>query len=364
MEAGEGFQSVEFAGLVEGFGVQLDRGVRAVHAGAAASRFLGVAWVRRAVGAEEEARIAAGRRLHQGGAVGLAFQDRQAIVVRVEAAGEQRVAVQQQVMRGDCGRQVGRGGGDVLGRVARGDVFQHHAQGREARAQRHQVAFDEHALAVEDVDRGVGHLAVQQQRQVVALHCFQHVADALQVAHPVLRIGGGAGRVVLHRKHRAAGLGPLDLLRRRGLGEVQRHQWLEGGIRWQVGEDAAAVILRLRHRGHRRFQVGHHDGAAEPARGMADHRGQRGAIAQMHVPVVGTADVEAVGGHRRGSVARRAGGVAGRVWRRGMRIVQKICGSELNHWLLSPASALKPPPLVAGERRARKAPLPAGEGLG
>ena len=60
MEAGEGFELVERAQLIEHRGVHLDGGVRAEHTGAAAGGLLGVLWMRRAVGAEEEVAVAAG----------------------------------------------------------------------------------------------------------------------------------------------------------------------------------------------------------------------------------------------------------------------------------------------------------------
>jgi hypothetical protein len=53
----------------------------------------------------------------------------------------------------------------VLRRLARGDVLEHHLQRREVAPQRLHHAVDEHRLAVEQVDLGVGHLAVHQQQQ-------------------------------------------------------------------------------------------------------------------------------------------------------------------------------------------------------
>ena len=51
---GEGFEFVERTDLLEGFGIELDGGGGAEHAGAAAGVFFGVLRVRRGVGAEEE----------------------------------------------------------------------------------------------------------------------------------------------------------------------------------------------------------------------------------------------------------------------------------------------------------------------
>ena len=63
MKTREGFEPVEPADLFEGFGVEFDGGMGGVDARAAAGIFLRLAHVRRAVGAEEEAWIAAGGRL-------------------------------------------------------------------------------------------------------------------------------------------------------------------------------------------------------------------------------------------------------------------------------------------------------------
>jgi hypothetical protein len=51
----------------------------------------------------------------------------------------------------------------LLGR----DVLEHDLQLGEVAAQRNHHAVDEHGLAVEQVDVGVGHLAVHQQQQAV-----------------------------------------------------------------------------------------------------------------------------------------------------------------------------------------------------
>src|SRR4051812_24281982 len=54
-------QALQPARRLEGLRVQFDARVRGEHAGTAAGVFLGVLRMRRAVGAEEEARIPAGR---------------------------------------------------------------------------------------------------------------------------------------------------------------------------------------------------------------------------------------------------------------------------------------------------------------
>ena len=152
VEAGEGFEPVERAGRVEGLGVQLERAERRVAAGAAAGVLLQVRGVRRAVGAEEEASAAGGRRLDQRPPVLLALEHRQAVVVRPDAAGEDRVAVVEQVMRGD-----GRGGvAPASAHVLRASrvVMCSNTIFRPGKARRSgdQLRVDEDRLAVEQVD--------------------------------------------------------------------------------------------------------------------------------------------------------------------------------------------------------------------
>ena len=128
----ERLQAIERAGLLERFRVQLDGGVRRENAGAAARRLLRVPRVRRAVGAEEEARIVARRRFDQRPAIVLALEHRQAVVVRPDAALEDRIAIQQQVLRRDRRADAAARALDELHGFARRDVLEHDAQAREA----------------------------------------------------------------------------------------------------------------------------------------------------------------------------------------------------------------------------------------
>src|SRR5689334_6871905 len=79
--AGDILQPGERARLFERSGVELDRGVGGIDAGAAARGLFRALRVRRAVGAEKEFRIARGRGLDQRLAVLLALEHRQAVVV-------------------------------------------------------------------------------------------------------------------------------------------------------------------------------------------------------------------------------------------------------------------------------------------
>ena len=77
---GEGLQSIQPPGLLEGFRIELDRSVRREDAGAAARMLLRVPRVRCAVRAEEESRIVARRRFDQRVAIVFALQHRQTVV--------------------------------------------------------------------------------------------------------------------------------------------------------------------------------------------------------------------------------------------------------------------------------------------
>jgi len=124
----------------------------------------------------------------------------QAVKVRPKAALEQGVAVDVQVVGGDRGGQRCRALRHELRRIGGGDVLEHHLQARVALQQWLQMALDEHRLAIEDVHRRVGHLAVDQQRHADALHRLQGGADVPGIAHAGIAVGGGTGRVELGRR--------------------------------------------------------------------------------------------------------------------------------------------------------------------
>ena len=214
--------------------------------------------------------------------------------MRAQAAGEQRVAVVEQVVRGDGGGRERAAPGHVVGRILRRDVLEHHFQFGEVAAQRLHHGIDEHRLAVEDVDLAVGHLAMHQQQQARALHRLERGGGLADVGDPGVAVRRGARWVELERDH-ARRLCAPDLVGRRVVGEVQRHQRLE--IRARAvdrprRQDAFAVSDGGGSGGHRRPQVGHHDGPAELARSERQHGTQRRAVAQVQVPVVGAGESE------------------------------------------------------------------------
>ena len=199
----------------------------------------------------------------------------------------------------------GDGGGGQVAALAHevhafrgGDVLEHDTQRREPFANVVQVAVDEHPLAVEDVDFRLGHLAVHQERQIVLFQCLVEMVNARRVGDAAVRVGGGPGRVQLEGMHKRALRRPFDLLHRGFVGQIEHHQRLEIHARRNRRQDALAVGLGQRHGGHRRRQVGHHDGAAEHPRGGGHGFLQHGAVAEVQVPVVRAGQGQSIGHQR------------------------------------------------------------------
>ena len=153
--------------------------------------------MRRAVGAEEKARIAARHGLEQRLAVGFALEHRQAVVVRPHAALEQRIAIEQQVLRRDGRGDARAGGAHELDRGARSHVLEYHPQRGQRSTQRRQHVFDEARLAIENIDRRIGDLAMHLQHHAALAHALEHRIEPANVGDARFRMGGGAGRIEL-----------------------------------------------------------------------------------------------------------------------------------------------------------------------
>ena len=164
-----------------------------------------------------------------------------------------------------------------------------------SRSQAGKDAIDEHGLAIEHVDVGIGDLAMHEQRHADALHRLERRMEGPDVGDALRAVGGGMGGVELaggeDARFEAAGN-----LRRIGMvGQIEGHQRGEPARLGQGVEDAAAIGLGGGDRRHRRHQIGHDDRAGELACRMAGDRLQHLAVAQMDVPVVGPADLDAGG---------------------------------------------------------------------
>jgi len=156
------------------------------------------------------------------------------------------------------------------------------------------VLVDKGCLAVEQVDLAAGHLTVHQQQQAFALHRFQRGVDLADIGHPVVTVGGGAGRVEL-AGHHTGGLGTHDLFGSELVRQVQGHQRLEPQALGDGRQDARLVGQRQLGGRDRGFEVGHDDGTGKLPRRMGHRGGQGCVIAQMDVPVVGSEDADGGG---------------------------------------------------------------------
>jgi hypothetical protein len=200
---GESLEGIEASALLEGFSIQLDGRVRGEHAGAPAGILLGAALVRRTVGAEEEARIAAGGRIEQRLAILLALENRQTIIMRPNAAGEDRVAVVQQVLGGDGGRHARACAADELRRLRRGDVFEDDFQGGKALNDGREHGIDEMVLPIEYVDVGTWCLAVHEQGNPEFRHTCQRGIGTADVGYAGVRVSGRTGGIEFDAVHEA-----------------------------------------------------------------------------------------------------------------------------------------------------------------
>ena len=139
------------------------------------------------------------------------------------AADQHVVAVVQQMMRGQgCGDAV-LGGGDVLRRLRGGDVLHDDFELRITRAQWNQHAVNEYGFAVKNVNLGVGHFAMYQQRHTEFLHFIQCCVAVRQIGHARVGIGGCACGVEFDCFDQSFFMRGLDVLRRGAVGQIQRH---------------------------------------------------------------------------------------------------------------------------------------------
>ncbi|VDZ83744.1 Uncharacterised protein [Kluyvera intermedia] len=123
-----------------------------------------MASMRRGVSAEESTGKTAGNQFTQRLLVDVTLKNWQAVKVRAYAANQHMIAVKHQVL------WCNRGGNKVIAiahvfrRVFGGDMFKHDLQARQPLAQWLHDGIDKARFAVENVDIGVGHFPVNQQR--------------------------------------------------------------------------------------------------------------------------------------------------------------------------------------------------------
>ncbi len=253
---------------------------------AAAGGFLGVSCVRRAVGTEEEARVVAGCGFEQRLAVPFTLQYGQAVVVRTDAALEDRIAVHQQVLRRDRRGDAGPRGADEIHCRRRRDVLEDDLEPGHALDYACQHVVDERVLAIEYVHRRVGHLAMHLQHEAEFGHGFERGPGILDRGHACVRMRRGARRIKLGADDEAAGACTADLFWRCAIRQVKRHQRFEARSIRKRRQDARTVIGQPLRRRHRRLQVRHHERTREAGGRERQNGGHVRAVPEVQVPVV------------------------------------------------------------------------------
>ncbi len=114
--------------------------------------------------------------------------------------------------------------------------------------------------------------------------------DLLDGSDAGIRMRRRAGGIEFRADDEAAALCRADLLRRRGVREIQRHQRLEARAGWQRRENAVAIRGSHGDRRHRRLEIRHDDRARELPRRERQDAGELGAVAHVQVPVVRSKD--------------------------------------------------------------------------
>ena len=282
--------------LFEDLGVDRHGDGRREYARAPARRLLVPHPVGSAVRAQEEVGGAAGDVLCEGGAVRLALEDGQAVVVRADAADEQRVPIEEHVLRCDGGGDLGGvAGTHELRSITRRDVLHDDAEVRVRVEHAPKDAIDEEPLTIEDVDLGIDDFAMDEEDEAGGLHRRKRVAALANVGDARSRVGRCARGVELEASDDAALLGAVNLLGRCVVREIQRHQRLERR-RVRLGRRARdAALVRRGHvdRRHRRHQIRHDDRPAEVRRAPGHRVPKRiRPIAKVQVPIVRRGDAD------------------------------------------------------------------------
>jgi hypothetical protein len=125
--------------------------------------------------------------------------------------------------RGDGGRRIA----DERDAFLRRDVLENDTKPRKVADDLPQVAVDKNLFAVEDIDIGIGHFAVERQHDAMFFHRRQRRIHVLHRRHTGIGMRRRARRVILDRVHEARFARFRDVGRRGPIGQIQRHQRFE-----------------------------------------------------------------------------------------------------------------------------------------
>src|SRR3546814_7867536 len=90
-------------------------------------------------------------------------------------------------------------------------MLEHDLEARQVLDELRQDPLDEHGLAVEDVDVGIGDLAMDEERHADPLHRLQRRIEGADVGHAMGGIGRGMGGIKLGGGEHPLRETPLDL---------------------------------------------------------------------------------------------------------------------------------------------------------
>lgn len=125
-----------------------------------------------------------------------ALQDRQAVPVRPQPTLEQGIAVVQQMVCRDGRRHRAFGLTHIGHPFCRCQMLEHDLQCRISLTQGPHHLIDKDRLAIKQIDRRIGDLAMHQQRHPTALHGIQRgTTMPQQIRHPGIRVRRRPGRI-------------------------------------------------------------------------------------------------------------------------------------------------------------------------
>ena len=164
-------------------------------------------------------------------------------MVRADAAGEQRIAIEQQVLRRDRRADAARARSCTnCTAVARRDVLEHDAQLRKASHAAVEHAIDEDALAIEDVHRGSVTSPCTQQRHTGSCHRSSAAYIALDARDAGVGMRRGARGIELDADERSRSRARRRS--RRGVVVSVRYSVISGSKRAPAG---SAARMRSRY---------------------------------------------------------------------------------------------------------------------
>jgi hypothetical protein len=108
------------------------------------------------------------------------------------------------------------------------------------------------------------------------------------------RICGGVGRIELTGRKYPLREPAFNLQRVESICEIAGHQRGENKAGLKGGDNAVPIGGRCGCGRNRRAKIGHDDGSSELARSVIDDRAEDGPVAKMHMPVIRTAEPDAI----------------------------------------------------------------------